>query len=150
MTKQLTQDDLKNLPWWVKSAAVDEDGTAMGYETFKAELHTMQSLGRGIWHYRNWKPQGKNFLIGKGFDTSDWKNSAIDREIFPPKKTYYVAVWANDERHIEPVELDHEPTDQEMYEIYQDCISNVLDSGYYLLDENDIKEAKSKGEINSD
>lgn len=74
--KKLTQAIFDGAPDWVKSAAVDGDGT-------------------GVWHYKS-----KSFLIprifcekpmfkrspsakafGSGFDTNNWQNSAIDREV---------------------------------------------------------------------
>lgn len=51
---------------------------------------------------------------------------------------YRVTVWADTgltssyKSETIEVEQDHEPTDEEMYEIYTDHISNIVNSGYYL------------------
>lgn len=74
--------ELKHLGQWVfegrdekfQSAAVDGDGRAFLYQHKKSEL----KLGELKKHF---VPRGLNYVQIDGvFDTSDWENSAIDRE----------------------------------------------------------------------
>ena len=76
MAKKLTQDDFKNAPPWVKSAAVNESGIAYGHEKTKSNLRVL-FIGSGGVHISS----GSNTIeLGKGHDTTNWQNSAIDRE----------------------------------------------------------------------
>lgn len=61
MSKTLTQEVFKDVPEWVKSVAVDSDGEAWGHEVNKDMLVPLP-------------------YIGKGYNTTDWKRSVIDRE----------------------------------------------------------------------
>ena len=56
MTKTLTQDVFKGAPEWVRSAAVDDNGD------------------KWIANF------GKCMCLGYGYDTTNWRESAIDRE----------------------------------------------------------------------
>lgn len=73
--KQLTQDIFDGAPDWVKSAAVDSDGECYWYSLSKCELR----LQAEWWLYRHIDGATCDY-VGEGFDTTDWKNSAIDRE----------------------------------------------------------------------
>ena len=74
MTKTLTQDDFKGAPDWVKSTAVDEDGYAWGYAVDTLFLSIDDNGGKWIANF------GKCMCLGNGYDTTNWQNSAIDRE----------------------------------------------------------------------
>ena len=74
MTKTLTQDVFKGAPDWVNSAAVDEDGYAWGYAVDTLFLSIDDNGDKWIANF------GKCMCLGKGYDTADWQNSAIDRE----------------------------------------------------------------------
>lgn len=51
---------------------------------------------------------------------------------------YHIVVWADTgitnsyKSETIEIEQDHKPTDEEMEEIFQDHISNIVNSGYYL------------------
>ena len=87
--KKLTQDDFKGAPDWVKSAAVNEDGSADYLSIPVAWAVPSEIMGKGVWvvdcslppkdEFWDWKWQ----TIGKGYDTTNWQNSAIDREVQP-------------------------------------------------------------------
>lgn len=74
--KQLTQAIFDGQPDWVKSAAVDSDTDGYLYSVAKSELR----VGGIWWAYRH-NPDATCELIGKGYDASNWQNSAIDREV---------------------------------------------------------------------
>ncbi|MBP3945154.1 hypothetical protein [Psychrobacter sp. K31L] len=72
--KQLTQADLIKAPKRINSAAIDENGDAWGYSAYKQDLKH---------NHKRWSDDTLNcdfWFIGEGFDTTDWQNSAIDRE----------------------------------------------------------------------
>ena len=73
--KQITQDIFKDAPDWVKSFAVDEDGEGYWYSVSEKLL----KLGDGFWLYLQNEGASCDYL-GDGFDASDWRNSAIDRD----------------------------------------------------------------------
>lgn len=56
---------------------------------------------------------------------------------------YKIVVWAETPIHnslaTETIEVEqgYLPTDAEMHEIYQEFIGNLIESGYYLEDENE-------------
>ena len=76
VTKTLTQDVFKGAPEWVKSAAVNESGIAYGHEKTKSNLRVL-FIGSGGVHIAS----GSNTIeLGKGYDTTNWQNSAIDKE----------------------------------------------------------------------
>ena len=76
MTKTLTQDAFKGAPDWVKSAAVNESGIAYGLEKTKSNLRVL-FIGSGGVHIAS----GSNTIeLGKGYDTTNWQQSAIDRK----------------------------------------------------------------------
>lgn len=82
--KQLTQAvfSLPECPEWALSAAVDVDGKGSYYADTTDYLEPFKVATSGIWIYK--EGGNKRFEIqeiGKGFDPSDWQNSAIDREI---------------------------------------------------------------------
>ena len=72
--KQLTQDVFKDAPDWVRSAAVDEDGYAWGYAVDTLFLSIDDNGDKWIANF------GKCMCLGKGYDTTNWQQSAIDRE----------------------------------------------------------------------
>ena len=73
MTKTLTQEDFKCAPDWVNSAAVDEDGRAFAFPCKAKQLNTNR------WGEHKYK-DGEYRCLGNGYDTTNWQNSAIDRE----------------------------------------------------------------------
>ena len=74
--KTLTQDVFKGAPEWVKSAAVNESGIAYGHEKTKSNLRVL-FIGSGGVHIAS----GSNTIeLGKGYDTTNWQHSAINRE----------------------------------------------------------------------
>lgn len=74
MTKTLTQDDFKGAPDWVESVAVDDDGYVWGYAVGTLFLSIDDSGDKWIANF------GKCMCLGNGYDTTNWQNSAIDRE----------------------------------------------------------------------
>lgn len=79
--KKLTQDDFNYTPSWAKSAAVDRNGKGYCFAVSKNEL---------IIQGGEWIPPMVGDYFGKCdrlgfswslFDTTDWQNSAIDREV---------------------------------------------------------------------
>ena len=84
--KQLTQDVFQNAPEWVRSAAVNEDGSADYLSIPVAWAVPSEIMGKGVWvvdcslppkdEFWDWKWQ----TIGKGYDTTNWQQSAIDNE----------------------------------------------------------------------
>ena len=66
-------------PEWVKSVTVDSDGNgnAWGHEVNKDMLVPLPYSDRWVQNcYRHNYPH----YIGSGYDTTDWKQGAIDRE----------------------------------------------------------------------
>ena len=78
MTKTLTQEVFKDVPEWVKSASVDSDGSVWGHEVNKDMLLPLL-YGSDRW-VQNCHRDNYPHYIGKGYNTTDWKHSAIDRE----------------------------------------------------------------------
>lgn len=82
--KKLTQAvfDLPECPEWALSAAVDDDGVGTYYADAANQLESVEVCESGFWIYK--EGGNKRFdiqEIGKGFDATDWKKSAIDREV---------------------------------------------------------------------
>lgn len=78
--KQLTQAVFEGAPDWVKSAAIDSDGSVWRYNCKKHDLFSC--LNRGCYKSK-FIPTPSNFkseCIGRG-EAADWQNSAIDREV---------------------------------------------------------------------
>lgn len=73
MTKTLTQDVFNTLPNKFKCAAIDADGRAFAFPCKAKQLNTNR------WGEHKYK-DGQYRCIGTGYDTTDWQNSAIDRE----------------------------------------------------------------------
>ena len=72
--KQLTQADFNSAPSWAVRLAVDEDGTAFAFsvtDTFISKSHGTHCCGEGF----------KFKIFGRGYDASNWENSAIDKEV---------------------------------------------------------------------
>ena len=80
MTKTLTQDVFRDAPDWARSAAIDEDGHAFMNNYPKSNLYIGQLAGIGAHLIPLDKPDIKIWFIGKGYDTTHWQHSAIDRE----------------------------------------------------------------------
>lgn len=76
--KQLTQEIFKNASDWVRSAAVDSNGSVYYYSVPVSGL-TLDS-DECWWLYRNAEGTAYCDYINDGFNTNNWKNSAIDRE----------------------------------------------------------------------
>lgn len=74
--KKLTQAvfDLPECPVWAESAAVDENGIACWYPD--SYPHLNYNVDSGVWG-SEWSLMCK--IIGSGFDTTNWQQSAIDR-----------------------------------------------------------------------
>ena len=81
MTKTLTQDIFKGAPDWVRSAAVDENGVANYFSVASEHLLAGQTAKGGMWLFISNKLEHKFQRISDGYDTTDWQNSAIDREV---------------------------------------------------------------------
>lgn len=79
--KKLTQDVFKGAPNWVLSAAVDESGVANYFSVPIEHLVKEITFIGGIWLFMSNKSDTKFKKIGKGYDATDWQNSAIDREL---------------------------------------------------------------------
>lgn len=78
--KQLTQAIFDGAPDWVKSAAVNPDGDAWFYSVPKSELKIYLTRDES----QQWKCVGiAGFQVDYigNYDASNWKNSAIDREV---------------------------------------------------------------------
>lgn len=74
--KKLTQDMFSSAPKWAKSMAVNEDGEAYWYNAPISQLSQSHSE-----HFINKWITRRSKFIGKNYDTTDWQNSAIDREM---------------------------------------------------------------------
>ena len=80
--RKLTQAIFKDAPDWVKSAAVDADGSAYFNNVSVSQLTKFQ--GR-YYHSGNIFTNDGELLevqvqfLGYDFDPTDWQNSAIDR-----------------------------------------------------------------------
>ena len=79
--KKLTQDVFKGAPNWVLSAAVDGNGVANYFSVPIEHLVKVRTFIGGIWLFMSNKSDNKFKKIGKGYDVTDWQNSAIDREL---------------------------------------------------------------------
>lgn len=77
-SKQLTQDDFKDAPLWINSMAVNSDGTAYGANRYSKGMYADEKLG--IWKPKKSYPWTFCHWIGTGYDTTNWQQSAIDRE----------------------------------------------------------------------
>lgn len=78
--KKLSQDIFIGQPEWVKSAAVDSDGTAYLYTAAASDLFTATDIDDedGVWVVT--KPDYSWIVVGE-YDATDWENSAIDRGV---------------------------------------------------------------------
>lgn len=85
--KQLTQAVFEGAPDWAASAAVDDDGTAYWYNARSSQLvidyewghHHVNAYVEDLPNYP--EHLDKFETAGFGYDTTDWQNSAIDREV---------------------------------------------------------------------
>ena len=71
--KQLTQAVFEGMPKWIKSARVDNKGKLVVYSLDASTVTRI--LNNGIllpWNCGIWDSD---------YDTTDWQNSAIDREV---------------------------------------------------------------------
>lgn len=82
MTKTLTQAvfSLPECPTWAKSVAVDEDGVANYFSVAREHLLAGKTSKGGMWLFISTKLEHKFQRISSGYDTTDWQQSAIDRE----------------------------------------------------------------------
>ena len=84
--KQLTQAIFKDAPDWVKSATVDSNGELWFYNVKSSELQIMShtAIDYEYWYMKSDRMEDwASFYPAKvsdGYDTTNWKNSAIDRE----------------------------------------------------------------------
>ena len=72
MLRKATQATFEIAPPWVKSIAVNRNGECWGFEVVVADL---ERNDRRFWCALMDK---KAVLLGSGFDTTKWKNSAIN------------------------------------------------------------------------
>lgn len=75
--KQLTQAVFDGQSSWMKSAAVDGFGDVYGYRCDSSDL--MCDTINQIWDVTSFDDACLH--LGEGYDTTNWKNSAIDREV---------------------------------------------------------------------
>ena len=75
MTKTLTQDVFKGAPDWVRSAAIDGDGDLW---FFGCKAGYIIPDGRSGWFQT--KIRCKYAVVARYYDTTNWQQSAIDRE----------------------------------------------------------------------
>ena len=75
--KIVTQDIFNNAPSWVRSAAVDSTGDVYFYAVLKKELSL--DSDECWWVYMGDKDNSQTYSPYDGYDTSNWKDSAIDR-----------------------------------------------------------------------
>ena len=75
MTKTLTQADFKGAPDWVRSASIGSDGVLLLHGCKVAQLRISDTM---LWHV----PINlvRSAIIKRGYDATDWQNSAINRE----------------------------------------------------------------------
>lgn len=73
----ITQDVFIGAPDWVKSAAVDSNGDAYYYSVPVSGL-TLNS-DECWWIYRDEEKTAYFVYVNDGYDTTNWKDSAIDR-----------------------------------------------------------------------
>lgn len=79
--KQLTQAIFSGQPSWVKSAAVNGSNGIAGLFDVEARYLNESS---GYWGYHKYFPMSEQFRhikAGSGFNTKNWRRSAIDREV---------------------------------------------------------------------
>lgn len=83
--KQLTQAVFSDMPDDVISAAIDEDGEAWGFYEDSESMVTGIATPTGDNNPSKlgcWCPHAFEFeFIGSGYDATNWRNSAIDREV---------------------------------------------------------------------
>lgn len=76
--KQLTQEVFKDAPDWFISAAIHESGYARLWSVPKSKL---SPCGREFISTSVFGETVYSMPLGDGFNTTDWQNSAIDREV---------------------------------------------------------------------
>ena len=76
--KHLTQAIFDGAPDWVKSAAIDGNGEVWLHETTTHDMwpDTMADM----WGF-GYDGRSPILLLDDVYDTADWQNSAIDREV---------------------------------------------------------------------
>lgn len=79
--KQLTQAIFKDAPDWVKSAAVDSTSDVYFYAVPKKELSF--DSDRCWWVYLGKEDNSATYSPDGNYDTTDWQNSAIEKEAQP-------------------------------------------------------------------
>ena len=77
--KKLTQEVFKDAPDWVRSAAKTRFATVMGYSCESSELVPTPNRHTTTGNLDSFKFE----IIGFCDDTTNWQNSAIDREVKP-------------------------------------------------------------------
>lgn len=81
MTKTLTQEVFKGAPEWVRSAAVDRNGRAWGYVVRKSQLEVYSDVCFVTKGISDPSKYGQLMIcLGEPYVTTNWQNSAIDRE----------------------------------------------------------------------
>lgn len=86
--KKLTQDVFIGQSEHIKSAAVDKDGDAWFYQVSSDRL-TLSLVDGKHWDCSIYAVT----FVGSEYDTSDWENSAIDREVDnknQPQEPYFL------------------------------------------------------------
>ena len=72
-------------PDWVASGAIDKDGSLNWYNAYTCQLVIYECVGEyGINAYIEDLPNYPDYLdrymfVGMGYNTDDWRNSAVDR-----------------------------------------------------------------------
>ena len=83
--KQLTQEIFSGQPSWVKSAGISGYGHLTYFSVTKNRLSTYgRQLEIGKITTTDWPPIQNDYHEKLGYvacDTTDWQNSAIDREV---------------------------------------------------------------------
>lgn len=80
--EQLDQSvfDRPDCPDWAESAAVNGNGVANYYADVREHLEPVEVLNTKIWIYREYgNSDFRVQIIGFGYDSINWQNSAIDR-----------------------------------------------------------------------
>ena len=82
MTKTLTQDVFKGAPDWVRSAAVNGNGSVTLFNVPSSKISAYNHGGLCFWVINNKFdfPEIRELYLKEVYDTTNWQQSAIDRE----------------------------------------------------------------------
>ena len=76
--KKLTQDTFSIYPSWVKSLVVTSNGELIGFACGTGCLYLYDGV---MWEVRKKVLDKRSQYFTCGYDTTNWQNSAIDREV---------------------------------------------------------------------